>query len=141
MDLLDIRGIELRAGQDVAFARVTGGTLAQGTIVQVGRGASPLLVRLASSGREVFLPYHAGKYVVLAYNPPQETLETRIMAAWRAWQQSGGHYNVFTIDNVRAMLGLVQADAHRIYLALENLVESGELRRAAWPRYAYMLGE
>lgn len=143
MKYIDILGQTIEQGDRVAFAQTRGGSLALGHVVET-RGTwdyanlKTVRVRLESNGREVNLPYHAEKYVVVQKGPSPESrvsLSTRALQSVQKLCASGlpsadpGH--------VRADLNLPFSEASLVYNALESLVESGELVRAVYPRFSY----
>jgi hypothetical protein len=143
MRYIDILGQTIEQGDRVAFAQTRGGTLALGHVVGFGSYGlgGGLLVRLESNRREVMLPYHAEKYVVVQKGPSPESqvpLSTRALQAVQRLCNGGGLYNV-DIGNVRADLNLPWSESHTVHAALESLVESGELVRLAYPPYSYTL--
>lgn len=140
----DVTGKELQPGQAIAFAKTSGGQLGLATILELYREAPNqqrlVRVRLASNGREQDLPYWEGKFVVLREAPaPDVPMSTRCLDALRTL--TGGGRSIVDIGTVRAHLGVPLARSAEVHLGLEVLVESGEARRAAWPRYAYTLAE
>lgn len=146
MEYTDIRGMTLERGDHVAFALTRGGVLATGVVLDLSlrppsRGVETLpviRVRLDSNHRETWLPYLQRKFVVLERAAPVEVpLATRVLEAVRNLDRRGIHNP--DCGMVRSELGLPWSESHSVYLALEDLHESGELRPAAFPIYAYEL--
>lgn len=150
MEFLDILGQPIEGGDYVAWARTRGGTLALGHAVATDahtltwekgrfrREVQRLQVKLDSNGRTVWLPYEAEKFVVVRKAVPVlEPLATRALRAMQQMAAQGLHNP--DCAQVREALGLPWSEAHSVYLALEDLHESGEVGHAVYPLYAYTL--